>query len=145
MTSYSQAAKRWIEPLLALNVGGSVTLRFLAPTAAQGSELGMVGPGAGTYSDYLAPSSYVRELTAEEINTHAGQLRQGAREVLLSDEFVKSIANAQGQPTVEKMLEAAAGALIGGQICRIRSFRPLDVGEEAYAWQLLCDAPLEAS
>jgi hypothetical protein len=41
------------------------------------------------------------------------------------------------------MFEAAASAVIEGQACRIQSVRPLDIGDGAYAWQLLCDAPLD--
>lgn len=144
MVIYSKAARRWIEPLLLLNVGPSVTLRFLAPVAGTDAELGIVPPGADTFADYPAPSSYVRELTVEELVTLAGQLRQGAREILLSDAFAQSVAAAQGHTTPRDMFEAAAGLVIGGEICRIRNFKPLEAGDEAYAWQLLCDAPLEA-
>ena len=67
--NYTNAARHWIEPLLALNVGGAVTLRFLAPLAGTDGELGIVPDGAGTYIDYPAPRSYVRELKADEITT----------------------------------------------------------------------------
>jgi hypothetical protein len=145
MILYSKAARRWIEPLLALGVGGRVTLRFLAPPAGPEAELGMLAPDEESYRDYPAPASYVRELTTEELQTQAGQFRQGAREVLLGAEFLANVAVAEGHETVPETLEAAAGALIGGQICRIRSFKPLDAGDETYAWQLFCDAPLEAA
>ena len=145
MAFYSKAARRWVEPLLALNVGGSVALRFLSPNPSPEAELGILPSGADTFIDYVAPSSYVRELTAEELATLAGQFRQGAREVLLSDAFAQSVAAAQGQETVQQMFEAAAGLLIDGQICRIRGIKHLEIGNETYAWQLLCDAPLEAA
>lgn len=145
MAFYSKAARRWVEPLLAAGAGGSVTVRFLSPVSAPDADLGIVPPGADTYLDYPAPSSYTRELTVEELVTLAGQFRQGAREVLLSDAFALSVAAAQGHATVSEMFAAAAGLVISGEICRIRSFKPLDAGEETYAWQLLCDAPLEAA
>ena len=145
MPSYSKAMQRWVEPLLALGVGGSVALRFLAETAGANAELGIVPSGADSYSDYPAASSFVRELSVDELVTLAGQFRQGAREVLLSDAFAADVAAAQGHETVPEMFEAAAGLLIGRQICRIHSIKPLDAGEETYAWRLLCDAPLEAA
>jgi hypothetical protein len=143
MTLYSKAARRWIEPLLLLNVGPSVALRFLAPAAGTDAELGIVPDGADTYIDYPAPSSYVRELSVEELVTLAGQFRQGAREILLSDAFTQAVASAQGLNSSKEAFEAAAGLLIGAQICRIRSIKPLEAGDEAYAWQLVCDAPLD--
>jgi hypothetical protein len=145
MAIYSKAARRWIEPLLLLGAGPSVTLRFLSPAGSADAELGIVPPGADTYSDYPAPGSHVRELAVEELVTLAGQFRQGAREVLLSDSFAQSVAAAQGLATAREMFEAAAGLVIGGQICRIRSIKPLDAGNESYAWQLLCDAPLDVA
>jgi len=145
MMLYSKAARRWVEPLLMLGVGGVVSLRFLTPAGGTSAELGIVPQGPDSYLDYPAPSSYARELSVEELVTLAGQFRQGAREVLLSDTFAASVAAAQGHETVKQMLEAAAGLIIGGQICRIRSIKPLDAGDETYGWQLLCDAPLEAS
>ncbi len=144
MLGYSPAARRWVEPLLALRAGGSVTLRFLSPTTDPASELGILPDAPDSPVDYPAPRSYARELTAEELQTLAGQFRQGAREILLSDEFARSVAAAQGLDTSKQVFESAAGMLIAGQICRIRSIRPLDAGDETYAWQLLCDAPLEA-
>lgn len=143
MLGYSPAARRWVEPLLSLRAGGSVILRFLAPTADPASELGILPDAPDSAVDYAAPRSYVRELTSEELQTLAGQFRQGAREVLLSDEFARSVAAGQGLDTSKQVFESAAGVVIGGQICRIHSIRPLDAGEETYAWQLLCDAPLE--
>jgi hypothetical protein len=145
MAIYTKAARRWIEPLLLLNVGPSLALRFLAPVAGTDAELGIVPPGSNTYADYPAPSSYVRELSVEELVTLAGQFRQGAREVLLSDAFAQAVAAAQSHPTALEMFEAAAGLVIGAEICRIRTIKPLEAGEETYAWQLLCDAPLEAA
>jgi hypothetical protein len=145
MTDYSRAALRWVEPLLALGVGGPLALRFVAPAADPAHELGIVPTGTDSFVDYPTSNAYVRELTAEELATLAGQFRQGAREVLLSHSFAQSVAAAQGLATAKEMFEAAAGLLIGGQICRIRSIKPLDAGEETYAWQLLCDAPLEAA
>lgn len=142
---YHNTARHWIEPLLALNVGGAVTLRFLAPLAGSQGELGIVPAGTNTYVDYPAPRSYVRVLAAEEIATLGGIVRTGAHEVLLSDAFGASVAAAQGHLTVKEMLEAAAGVLLEGQICRIQSVRTLDIGAGAYAWQLLCDAPLDAA
>lgn len=144
MPDYSRAARRWIEPLLALCVGGEVSLRFLSPVTDSQVELGIVPPGEGTYVDYPAPGSHVRELTMEELATFAGQFRQGAREVLLSDAFAADVAAAQGLTGAKAALEAAAGVLIGGQICRIHGIKPLDYGAEVTAWQFLCDAPLEA-
>lgn len=94
--------------------------------------------------DYPAPRSYARELSTQELQTLAGQFRQGSREILLSDEFATSVAAAQGLDTSKQVFESASGILIGGEICRIRSIRPLNAGDETYAWQLLCDAPLEA-
>lgn len=140
---YTNAARHWIEPLLALNVGGAITLRFLAPFAGTDGELGIVPPGAGTYVDYPASRSYVRKLKADEITILGGIVRQGAREVLLSDAWATSVAAAQGIATVEEMFEAAAGVLVEGQICRIQAAQSLDIGDGAYAWQLLCDAPLD--
>ena len=122
-----------------------MTLRFLPDTAGDDADLGIVPAGADSYSDYPAASSFVRELSVEELVTLAGQFRQGARKVLLSHAFASDVAAAQGHEAVPEMFEAAAGLLIGGQICRIRSIKPLDAGEETYAWQLLCDAPLEAA
>ncbi len=145
MPNYARGARRWIEPLLALSVGGSVALRFLAPLTDPAGELGIVPGGAGTYTDHLAPGSYVRELTAAELATLAGQFRQGAREILLSDAFAQSVAAAQALAGPKEMFEAAAGAVVGGEVCRIRSIRPLDAGDETYGWQLLCDSPLEAA
>ena len=143
MTGYSRAALRWVEPLLALGVGGTVAVRFVAPAQDAAAELGIVAPGPDSYMDYPTSNSYVRELTAEELATIAGQYRQGAREVLLSHSFAESVAAAQGIVGARAMYEAAAGLVIGGQVCRIRSIKPLDAGDETYAWQLLCDAPLE--
>jgi hypothetical protein len=133
-----------VEPLLALRAGGSVTLRFLAPVTDPASELGILRDAPDSPVDYAAPRSYARELAAEELQSLAGQFRQGAREILLSDEFARSVAAAQGLDASKQVFESAAGLLIAGQICRIRSIRPLDAGDETYAWQLLCDAPLEA-
>ena len=144
MLAYSSAARRWIEPLLALRAGGVVTLRFLAPLTDPAGELGILPDAPDSPLDYAAPRSFARELTEDELQTLAGQFRQGAREILLSDEFVRSVAAAQGQDTSKHAIESAAGILIGGGICRIRSIRPLQAGDEIYAWQLLCDAPLEA-
>jgi hypothetical protein len=144
MLGYSPAARRWVEPLLALRAGGSVSLRFLAPISDPASELGILPDAPDSPVDYPAPRSYARELTAEELQTLAGQFRQGAREILLSDEFARSVAAAQGLDTSKEVFESAAGLLVAGQICRIRSIRSLDAGDEIYAWQLLCDAPLEA-
>jgi hypothetical protein len=143
MSGYSRAALRWVEPLLALGVGGAVAVRFLGPAQDATAELGIVAPGADSYADYPMSNSYVRELTAEELATTAGQFRQGAREVLLSSNFAEAVAAAQGLSGARAMFEAAAGMVIGGQVCRIRSIKPLDSGDETYAWQLLCDAPLE--
>ena len=145
MTLYSKAARRWVEPLLMMGVGGSVALRFLAPAANLDAELGIVPQGSDTYTDYPATSSYVRELSVEELVTLAGQFRQGAREVLLSEGFAASVAAAQGYESAQEMLEAAAGLVIGGQICRIHSIKPLKAGDDTFAWQVLCDAPLEAA
>ena len=145
MSNYTEAARRWIEPLLALGVGGSVVVRFLVPTGSAASELGIVAPGANSAVDYPAANSFVRELRAEEIATPGGQLRLGAREVLLSAAFVDSLAAAQGLFTAKEVFDSAAGLLIGEQICRIQTVRPLDLGDGEYAWQLLCDAPLEAA
>jgi len=145
MTDYSRAALRWIEPLLALGVGGSTALRFVGPPADGTAELGIVASATDGFVDYPTSNSYVRELTEEELATSAGQFRQGAREVLLSHSFAQSVAAAQGVASAKEMFEAATGLLIAGQICRIRSFKPLSTGEETYAWQLLCDAPLEVA
>ena len=145
MLDYGRAARHWIEPLLALGVGGRVTVRFLAPVTDPTGELGILPSAPDSFLDYPAANSFVRELRAEEIATLAGQLRQGAREVLLSDTFAASVAAAQGQVTAKEMFEAAAGLLINGQICRIHTIRPLDLGDDVYAWQLVCDAPLEAT
>lgn len=145
MPDYSAAARRWIEPLLALRAGGAVAIRFLAPDTDPNADLGILTPGPDTYSDFAAPASFVREFSAEEIATFAGQFRQGAREVILSDAFARSVAAAQGSDTPRQMFEAAAGLLIGGQICRIRSIRPLEDAGAAYGWRLQCDAPLEAA
>jgi hypothetical protein len=145
MSNYTQAARRWIEPLLALGVGGNVSVRFLVPTGSAASELGIVAPDPDSPVDYPAANSFVRELRAEEIATLGGQLRLGAREVLLSAAFVDSVAAAQSLFTAREVFDAATGLLIGGQICRIHTVRPLDLGDGEYAWQLLCDAPLEAS
>ncbi|MBI3405732.1 MAG: hypothetical protein HY046_09780, partial [Acidobacteria bacterium] len=73
MPNYSAAARRWIEPLLGLSVGGDVSLRFLSPSSDPAGDLGILSAGAGTFLDYPAPGSYVRDLTAEEIATLAGQ------------------------------------------------------------------------
>lgn len=143
MSGYTQAGRRWIEPLLALSVGGSVALRFLVPTGSAASELGIVPSGAASPADYPASHSFVRELRADEIATLGGRLRMGAREVLLSAAFVDSVAAAQGLFTAREVFDSAAGVLIGGQVCRIQQARPLDVGSGEYAWQLLCDAPLD--
>lgn len=145
MSSYTQAGRRWIEPLLALGVGGSVALRFLIPTGSAESELGIIPPGAAGPVDYAAASSFVRELRADEIATLGGRLRLGAREVLLSSGFVESVAAAQGLLAAKEVFDAAAGLVMGGQVCRIHEVRPLDLGDGEFAWQLLCDAPLEAS
>ncbi len=145
MIAYERAARRWIEPLLALGAGGAVTVRFLAPLAGSAGELGIVPPGGSTYMDYPAAHSFARELKTEEITVLGGQLRQGAREVLLSDTFADSVAAAQGHLSVREMFEAAAGLLINAQVCRIHSIQPLDLGDEAYAWQIVCDAPLDAA
>jgi hypothetical protein len=144
MSGYSRAALRWVEPLLALGVGGAVAVRFVSPVEDTAAELGIVAPGPDSYADYPTSNSYVRELTAEELATTAGQFRQGAREVLLSSNFAEAVAAAQGLSDARAMFEAAAGMVIAGQVCRIRSIKPLDAGDETYAWQLLCDAPLEA-
>jgi hypothetical protein len=109
MPIYSKAARRWVEPLLALGAGGRVTLRFLAANADAASELGIVP------------------------------------EALLSDAFAQSVAAAQGLPTPREMFEAAAGVVLDGRVSRIRAIKPLAAGDEIYAWQLLCDAPLEAA
>lgn len=143
MSTFTQAGRRWIEPLLALGVGGSVALRFLVPTGTATSELGIVPSGAASPVDYPAPSSFVRELRADEIATLGGRLRMGAREVLLSAVFVDSVGAAQGLFTAREVFDSAAGVLIGGQVCRIQEARPLDLGSGEYAWQLLCDAPLD--
>jgi hypothetical protein len=143
MPEYTQAARRWVAPLLALRVGGDVALRFLAPLAGTDGELGLAPDAPESFTDYAAPESHVRELNAEELSTLAGQFRQGAREVLLSNAFAESITAAQGLDGVPQMFESAAGVLVGGQSCRIRSFAPLDVGDGPFAWRLLCDAPLD--
>ncbi len=145
MQLYSKAARRWLQPLLALGVGEAVSLRFLPVSSNPSSDLGLVAPGGDSFIDYPAPSWYVRELTSEELAVLAGQLRQGAREVLLSDSFARSVAAAQGKESARLMFEAAAGLLIRGQICRISAIKPLDAGGETYGWQLFCDAALEAS
>jgi len=145
MTPYSRAALRWVEPLLALGVGGAVALRFVEATPGADDDLGIVAPGTESFFDYPAPASYVRELTGEEIASLGAQFRQGAREVLLSHGFAESVAAAQGQLSVREMFEAAAGVLLSGQICRIRSIQPVEAGGAPFAWQLLCDAPLEAA
>jgi hypothetical protein len=145
MTDYSQSARHALAPLLRLRSGGPVALRFLAPLADPAGELGIVPDAPETFTDYLAPDSHVRELDGDELSTLAGQFRQGAREVLLSDTFAQNVTAAQGLDSVAQMFEAAAGALLGGQVCRIRSFRPLRAGDGVYAWQLLCDSPLEAA
>jgi hypothetical protein len=144
MIGYSPAARRWVEPLLSLRAGGSVTLRFLAPVTDPAGELGILSSAPDSPMDYPAPRSYARELSTQELQTLAGQFRQGSREILLSDEFATSVAAAQGLDTSKQVFESASGILIGGEICRIRSIRPLNAGDETYAWQLLCDAPLEA-
>jgi hypothetical protein len=144
MSSYTQTGRRWIEPLLALGVGGSVALRFLVPTGSAASELGIVPTDPDSPVDYAAASSYARELRADEIATLGGRLRLGAREVLLSAAFVDSVAAAQGLFTAKEVFDAAAGLLVAGQVCRIHEARPLDLGDGEYAWQLLCDAPLDA-
>ncbi len=143
MSAYVKTARRWIEPLLGPRVGGHVILRFLAPSADQSTELGIVGPGDAAFTDYVAPNAWTRELAGEELETLGGQFRQGTREVMLTDRFLSSVAAAQGHERVEDALAAAAGVVIRNQLCRIRRFRPLDAGNETYAWQLLCDAPLE--
>jgi hypothetical protein len=144
MPDYTQAARRWAAPLLALRAGGEVALRFHSPLDDPAGELGLVPDAPDSFADYVAPESHVRELDAEELATLAGQFRRGAREVLLSDAFAQNVAAAQGFTSVTEMLERAAGALISGKICRIRSFAPLDAGRGTYAWRLLCDAPLDA-
>lgn len=143
MPTYAKTARRWIEPLLGPGAGGQAILRFLAPSADLSTELGIVGPGDAAFTDYVAPSAWTRELTGEELKTLGGQFRQGTREVVLTDRFLSSVAAAQGHERVEDALVAAAGLVIRNQLCRIRRFRPLDTGNETYAWQLLCDAPLE--
>jgi hypothetical protein len=145
MSIYAKAVKRWVEPLLALRAGGSVTLRFLAPSTDPAAELGIVPEAPESYTDFPASSSYVRELSGEEILTLGAQFRQGAREVLLSDAFAQSVAAAQGLASAKEMFEAATGVVVAGEICRIRRIQPLEAGDETYAWQLLCDAPLEAA
>ena len=145
MDGYSRATLRWIEPLLALGVGGSVALRFVGPPVEEAAELGIVAPSTDGFVDYPTSNSHVRELTDQELVTSAGQFRQGAREVLLSHSFAQSVAAAQGVPSVKEMFEGATGLLIAGQICRVRSLKPLSTGGETYAWQLICDAPLEAA
>jgi hypothetical protein len=120
-------------------------LRFLTPVTDPAAELGIVPAPPDSFVDYVAPGSHVRELNAEELATTAGQLRQGAREVLLSDAFARTVAASQGQATAKEMFEAAAGLLISSMICRIVSVKPLQHAAEVYAWQLLCDAPLEAA
>lgn len=145
MLDFAQAARRWIEPLLALRSGGPVALRFLAATADPAAELGLPPAAPDSFADYAAPASYVRELSEDELSLLAGRLRQGAREVLLSDAFVASVAAAQGLLSQKEVFEAAAGVLIGGQICRIVRIKPLAAGSQVYAWQLLCDAPLDVT
>lgn len=145
MQLYSKTARRWIEPLLALGVGEVVAVRFLPAASDPSGDLGLVSPAVDSFIDYPPPSWYVRELTAEELTVLAGQLRQGAREVLLSDAFARSVAAAQGLETARQMFEAATGLLIRGQICRISAIKPMDAGGETYGWQLLCDAALEAA
>ena len=145
MSNYTEAGRRWIEPLLALGVGGRVAVRFLLPTGTSSSELGIVPSAPDSPVDYPAANSFVRELRAEEIVTLGGQLRLGAREVLLSAALVESVAAAQGLFTAKEVFDAAAGLLINGQICRIHTVQPLDLGDGEYAWQLLCDAPLDAA
>ena len=145
MSTYAQSGRRWIEPLLALGVGGTVALRFLIPTGSTASELGLVSSGADSPVDYAAASSFVRELRADEIATLGGRLRMGGREVLLSAAFVDSVAAAQGIVTAKEVFDAAAGLLINDQVCRIQEARPMDLGSGEYAWQSLCDAPLDAS
>lgn len=145
MLLYSKAARRWVEPLLMLGVGGRVALRFLAGAAGSEAELGILAPAETGFRDYPAPASFVRELTAEEVQTLAGMFRHGAREVLLGATFAEETAAAEGRATAQEMFEAAAGVVIAGQICRIRSIKPLAAGDDVYAWQLLCDAPLEAA
>jgi hypothetical protein len=145
MSSYAQAGRRWIEPLLALGVGGSVAIRFLSPTGNPASELGIVPAAPDSCVDYPAANSFVRELRAEEIATLGGQLRLGAKEVLLSAAFLDSVAAAQGVFTAKEAFDAAAGLLINSQICRVHSTKPLDLGNGEYAWQVLCDAPLETT
>lgn len=120
-------------------------MRFLAPNADPAGELGILPTAPDSFVDYSAPRSYVRELTGDELQTFAGQFRRGAREVLLNDEFVQSVSASQGLGTSKEVFETAAGLVIGGQVCRIKSVKPLETGDETYAWQLLCDAPLEAS
>jgi hypothetical protein len=143
MPDFTQAARRWVAPLLALRVGGDVALRFLAPLADTHGELGLAPDAPESFTEYAAPESHVRELNAEELSTLAGQFRQGAREILLNNAFAENVTAAQGLDGVPQMFEAAAGALIGGQLCRILSFEPLDVGDGPFAWRLLCDAPLD--
>ena len=145
MLSYAQSARRWIEPLLMLRVGGEVAIRFLTPTTDPAAELGIVPSPPDSFVDYVAPSSHARELAVEELATTSGMLRQGAREVLLGEEFAQAVAAAQGLESSQEMFEAAAGVLFGGAICRIAGFKPMQCGAEIYAWQLLCDAPLPAS
>ncbi len=142
MPGYSKAARRWVEPLLALCAGGQVTLRFLAARTDPAAELGIIGPGENLFADYVAPRSYVRELTGEELESLAGQFRQGAREILVPDSFLRNVAAAQGHESVEGALAGAAGLVIRNEICRIKRFRPLETGNEDFAWEILCDAPL---
>lgn len=138
-------ARHWIEPLLALNAGGAVSIRFLSPLGGNEAELGIVPGGANTYLDYPASRSYARPLTADEIATLGGIVRLGAHEILLSDAFAQSVAASQGIASVPEMFETAAGILMQNKICRIQSIRALDIGSGAYAWELVCDAPLDAA
>jgi hypothetical protein len=145
MLTYAPSARRWVEPLLNLRAGGVVSIRFLTPVTDPAADLGIVPAPPDSFVDYPAPNSHVRELEADELATSAGQLRQGAREVLLSDAFALSVAASQGLASVQEMLEAAAGLLINSQICKIAAIRPMQCGAEVYAWQLLCHAPLPAA
>jgi hypothetical protein len=145
MLNYAQSARRWVEPLLMLRVGGEVAIRFLTPTTDPAAELGIVPSPPDSFVDYVAPSSYARELAVEELATTSGMLRQGAREMLLSEAFAQSVAASQGLQNSQEVFEGAAGLVFGGTICRIAGFKPMQCGAEIYAWQLLCDAPLPAS
>ncbi len=144
MLTFAQSARRWIEPLLNLRAGGEVRVRFLTPATDPAAELGLLPAPPDAFVDYLAPNWHVRELATEELMTTAGQLRQGAREVLLSEAFAQSVAAAQGLISSNQVFDAAAGLVISEEICRIAAAKPMQSGGEIYAWQILCDAPLPA-